>query len=203
MTPELMPAPICYAHNILQGHVARRDVPANARSWCRTPRARSPCATRTAARSGCRDRRLDPAQEAYRPAIARPTSKRSSALRRKALPEADHRKTVWHVNPTGKFVIGGPDGDRGLTGRKIIVDTYGGAAPQAAAPSPARIRPRSTAPPPMPPATSPRTWWPPAWPTLHDPDRLCDRCRPAARRLCRSARHRQGREAKLEKACRR
>ena len=38
-------------------------------------------------------------------------------------------ETVWHVNPTGKFVIGGPDGDSGLTGRKIIVDTYGGAAP--------------------------------------------------------------------------
>ena len=38
-------------------------------------------------------------------------------------------ETVWHVNPTGKFVIGGPDGDAGLTGRKIIVDTYGGAAP--------------------------------------------------------------------------
>jgi S-adenosylmethionine synthetase len=38
-------------------------------------------------------------------------------------------QTVWHVNPTGKFVIGGPDGDCGLTGRKIIVDTYGGAAP--------------------------------------------------------------------------
>ncbi len=38
-------------------------------------------------------------------------------------------QTVWHVNPTGKFVIGGPDGDAGLTGRKIIVDTYGGAAP--------------------------------------------------------------------------
>ena len=37
--------------------------------------------------------------------------------------------TVWHVNPTGKFCIGGPDGDAGLTGRKIIVDTYGGAAP--------------------------------------------------------------------------
>jgi S-adenosylmethionine synthetase len=38
-------------------------------------------------------------------------------------------ETVWHVNPTGNFVIGGPDGDCGLTGRKIIVDTYGGAAP--------------------------------------------------------------------------
>src|SRR4051812_50067556 len=39
-------------------------------------------------------------------------------------PEAE-----FHVNPTGKFVTGGPDGDCGLTGRKIIVDTYGGAAP--------------------------------------------------------------------------
>ena len=38
-------------------------------------------------------------------------------------------ETEWHVNPTGAFVIGGPDGDAGLTGRKIIVDTYGGAAP--------------------------------------------------------------------------
>ena len=39
------------------------------------------------------------------------------------------KKTKWHVNPTGRFLIGGPDGDAGLTGRKIIVDTYGGAAP--------------------------------------------------------------------------
>ncbi len=38
-------------------------------------------------------------------------------------------ETEWHINPTGTFVIGGPDGDAGLTGRKIIVDTYGGAAP--------------------------------------------------------------------------
>ena len=37
--------------------------------------------------------------------------------------------TTWHINPTGNFVIGGPDGDAGLTGRKIIVDTYGGWAP--------------------------------------------------------------------------
>ena len=54
----------------------------------------------------------------------------SSPISAQALPEgwiADD--TVWHVNPTGKFVIGGPDGDCGLTGRKIIVDTYGGAAP--------------------------------------------------------------------------
>ena len=49
---------------------------------------------------------------------------------REALPAAwITAETVWHVNPTGKFFIGGPDGDAGLTGRKIIVDTYGGAAP--------------------------------------------------------------------------
>ena len=49
---------------------------------------------------------------------------------RKALPDGWISKdTVWHINPTGKFYIGGPDGDCGLTGRKIIVDTYGGAAP--------------------------------------------------------------------------
>jgi S-adenosylmethionine synthetase len=49
---------------------------------------------------------------------------------KKALPKGWITKdTVWHVNPTGKFYIGGPDGDSGLTGRKIIVDTYGGAAP--------------------------------------------------------------------------
>ncbi len=39
------------------------------------------------------------------------------------------RETEYHINPTGSFVIGGPDGDAGITGRKIIVDTYGGAAP--------------------------------------------------------------------------
>ena len=49
---------------------------------------------------------------------------------RQALPEGLlTERTVWHVNPTGAFVVGGPDGDCGLTGRKIIVDTYGGAAP--------------------------------------------------------------------------
>jgi len=40
-----------------------------------------------------------------------------------------NENTIWHINPTGNFVIGGPDGDAGLTGRKIIVDTYGGMAP--------------------------------------------------------------------------
>ena len=54
--------------------------------------------------------------------------------------------TIFHLNPSGRFVIGGPHGDAGLTGRKIIIDTYGAGAPTAAAPSPERTRPRSTAP---------------------------------------------------------
>ena len=51
----------------------------------------------------------------------------------KSIPEKSYKMvlddTEIYVNPTGNFVIGGPDGDSGLTGRKIIVDTYGGAAP--------------------------------------------------------------------------
>ena len=45
------------------------------------------------------------------------------------LNSSDLKDEDFYVNPTGNFVIGGPDGDSGLTGRKIIVDTYGGAAP--------------------------------------------------------------------------
>ena len=49
---------------------------------------------------------------------------------RKVIPEEMmNESTVFHINPTGKFVIGGPQGDAGLTGRKIIVDTYGGSCP--------------------------------------------------------------------------
>ena len=50
----------------------------------------------------------------------------------------------FYVNPTGNFVIGGPDGDAGLTGRKIIVDTYGGAAPHAAVLSVVKTRQKWT-----------------------------------------------------------
>jgi S-adenosylmethionine synthetase len=62
-----------------------------------------------------------------------------------------------HVNPTGRFEIGGPDGDAGLTGRKIIVDTYGGAAPHGGGAFSGRIRPRSIARPLMSADISPRT----------------------------------------------
>ena len=74
--------------------------------------------------------------------------------------------TKYHINPTGRFVIGGPMGDTGLTGRKIIVDTYGGMGRHGGgAFSAARIRPRSTAPQPTWRATSPRTLWRLDWPS--------------------------------------
>ena len=69
------------------------------------------------------------------------------------------------VNPTGRFVIGGPVGDCGLTGRKIIVDTYGGMARHGGGAFCGKDPARSTARPPTPPAGWPRTSWPPGWPT--------------------------------------
>ncbi len=77
---------------------------------------------------------LDPAQEAPGPAD-RHAGKRLAGVIKPATSRACipagliTKKTKWHINPTGRFEIGGPDGDAGLTGRKIIVDTYGGAAP--------------------------------------------------------------------------
>ena len=70
-------------------------------------------------------------------------------------------ETKYLINPSGRFVIGGPKGDAGLTGRKIIVDTYGGAT--AAVPSAARTPPRSTEAPHTLPATWLRTLSPLAW----------------------------------------
>ena len=51
---------------------------------------------------------------------------------------------TYHINPTGKFVVGGPQGDAGLTGRKIIVDTYGGSCPHGGGAFSAKTRPRLT-----------------------------------------------------------
>ena len=72
--------------------------------------------------------------------------------------------TKIYVNPTGRFVIGGPQGDSGLTGRKIIVDTYGGSAPHGGGAFSGRTPPRWTAAPLTPPGTWPRTWWRQVWP---------------------------------------
>jgi S-adenosylmethionine synthetase len=127
-TPELMPAPIHYAHAVLR--------------------------RLSEVRKSGEEPRLGPdakAQVSLRYAGGQPVEVSCLVLSTQHLDEdmtsADVRamvephvravlpegwltaNTVWHVNPTGKFVIGGPDGDAGLTGRKIIVDTYGGAAP--------------------------------------------------------------------------
>ena len=96
-----------------------------------TPRARSPSATRTASRSRppqivVSTQHLDETLS-LRSDITR--DRRALRARRRCPRAGSSKATIWHVNPTGKFVIGGPDGDCGLTGRKIIVDTYGGAAP--------------------------------------------------------------------------
>ena len=72
-------------------------------------------------------------------------------------------QTKYHINPTGRFVIGGPHGDTGLTGRKIIVDTYGGMGRHGGGAFQARIRRRWTARRATWRATSRRTWWPRVW----------------------------------------
>ncbi|MFH6785021.1 MULTISPECIES: methionine adenosyltransferase [Methylobacterium] len=129
-TPALMPAPIYYAHKILkdladarkgrQGAAAKLGPDAKSQVTVRYADGRPVEATQIVLSTQHLDESLDSAavREIVEPYI------------RAALPESwVTDRTVWHVNPTGKFVIGGPDGDCGLTGRKIIVDTYGGAAP--------------------------------------------------------------------------
>ncbi|KQS83342.1 MULTISPECIES: methionine adenosyltransferase [Methylobacterium] len=129
-TPELMPAPIFYAHKILkdladarkakQGDAAKLGPDAKSQVTVRYENGRPVEVTQIVLSTQHLDESLDSADVR---AIVEPYIL-------KALPQGwVNEGTVWHVNPTGKFVIGGPDGDAGLTGRKIIVDTYGGAAP--------------------------------------------------------------------------
>ena len=127
-TPELMPAPIQYAHAILRRLTEVRKSGAEPTLG---PDAKSQLTLRY--EDG------KPVEVTSIVLSTQHTSKRqtSKVIRgivepyiREVLPEGwITRRTEWHVNPTGTFVIGGPDGDAGLTGRKIIVDTYGGAAP--------------------------------------------------------------------------
>ena len=127
-TPELMPAPLYYSHKILEllaqarhsGKEKGLGPDAKSQVTVRYANGKPVEATQIVLSHQHVDERLSPADIRR---IAEPYI-------REALPKdwiTD--KTIWHVNPTGKFFIGGPDGDTGLTGRKIIVDTYGGAAP--------------------------------------------------------------------------
>jgi S-adenosylmethionine synthetase len=136
-TPELMPAPLQYAHNILRAMSKARhagDEPLlgpDAKSQVTLQYERGKPVRATAivvstqhaaewVKGPRKGQEID--QDDVR-AVVEPYV-------RKVLPDGwmcdrEH----FYVNPTGKFVVGGPDGDAGLTGRKIIVDTYGGAAP--------------------------------------------------------------------------
>src|SRR5205807_5663064 len=127
-TPALMPAPIYYAHRILKlmsearraGETGALGPDAKSQVTLRYENDKPVEATQIVVSTQHLDEKLSShdVQAIVEPYV------------RKALPSGWITKsTVWHVNPTGKFVIGGPDGDCGLTGRKIIVDTYGGAAP--------------------------------------------------------------------------
>ena len=125
----LMPAPIYYAHRILKLLSEARRAGKEPRRSGPTPRARSPSTTRTASPSAATQIVVS-TQHLDESLTSRDMRTIVEPYVRKALPEGwISKSTVWHVNPTGNFVIGGPDGDCGLTGRKIIVDTYGGAAP--------------------------------------------------------------------------
>jgi S-adenosylmethionine synthetase len=129
-TPELMPAPIHYAHKILETLTTARKARMNGAGEL-GPDAKSQVTVRyekgkpvgvTQIVLSTQHVNEDLSSEGVRRIV--------EPYIRKTLPEGwISDETVWHVNPTGKFVIGGPDGDCGLTGRKIIVDTYGGAAP--------------------------------------------------------------------------
>jgi S-adenosylmethionine synthetase len=126
-TPELMPATLQYSHNILKlmadaRHSGERpEFEPDAKSQVTLlyengkPVRATSIVVSTQHKEGLSPKDVE--------ALVRP-------FVMKVLPSGFvTNKTEWHVNPTGNFVIGGPDGDAGLTGRKIIVDTYGGAAP--------------------------------------------------------------------------
>ncbi|MCL4069306.1 methionine adenosyltransferase [Pseudomonas sp. GX19020] len=127
-TPELMPAPIQYSHAILRRLAEVRK--SGAEPTLR-PDAKSQLSLRY--EDGKPVEATSIVLSTQHSDIAQSSDDIRAIVEpyiREVLPSGwITEKTVWHVNPTGSFVIGGPDGDAGLTGRKIIVDTYGGAAP--------------------------------------------------------------------------
>ncbi len=127
-TPELMPAPIYYAQRILK---LLADARHNGKAKVLGPDSKSQVSV--AYKNGkpvAATQIVVSHQHVDESLTSADMLKLVKPYVKKALPKGWITKdTVWHVNPTGKFFIGGPDGDCGLTGRKIIVDTYGGAAP--------------------------------------------------------------------------
>jgi S-adenosylmethionine synthetase len=129
-TAALMPAPIYYSHKILEllaaarkkreGEAALLGPDAKSQVTVRYENGKPAAVTSIVLST----QHLDPSWNSAKVrAVVEPH------IRRALGDLAIAPDCKWHVNPTGKFVIGGPDGDAGLTGRKIIVDTYGGAAP--------------------------------------------------------------------------
>ena len=129
-TPELMPAPIYYAHKILQNLAAARHAKEGGAA-CLGPDSKSQVTVRYEDGKPVGVTQIVISHQHIDEDL--PSAKIREIVEpyvMKTLPQGWVTPgTVWHVNPTGKFFIGGPDGDCGLTGRKIIVDTYGGAAP--------------------------------------------------------------------------
>ncbi len=126
-TPDLMPAPLYYSQRILQllaeaRHAGEKRLGPDSKSQVTVEYKNGKPVKAT--QIVVSHQHLDESM------TSEDVRKMVEPYVKKALPKGWIKKdTVWHVNPTGKFFIGGPDGDCGLTGRKIIVDTYGGAAP--------------------------------------------------------------------------
>ena len=125
-TPELMPAPIMYAHKLLLKATDLRK--SGAINWLR-PDAKSQV---TIEYEGHKPVRIDTVviSHQHNPEVAHGTIK-EAIIEQIIKPVLDptgliDSNTKFFINPTGRFVVGGPFGDTGLTGRKIIVDTYGG-----------------------------------------------------------------------------
>jgi S-adenosylmethionine synthetase len=129
-TPDLMPAPIYYSHKILEllaaarkngeGEAAKLGPDAKSQVTIRYENGEPAEVTSIVLSTQHLDDSWDSAKVRQ---VVEPYIREALG----DMPIADD--CAWYINPTGKFVIGGPDGDAGLTGRKIIVDTYGGAAP--------------------------------------------------------------------------
>ena len=128
-TDELMPAPIYYSHKILRLMAEDRKSgklkgiePDSKSQVTMLYENEKPIKVSSVVISTQHSKNLD--QEKVREAVLPYIEK---SIPKKFLTELDPKEI--YINPTGQFIIGGPDGDTGLTGRKIIVDTYGGAAP--------------------------------------------------------------------------
>ncbi|MDR1534979.1 MAG: methionine adenosyltransferase [Planctomycetota bacterium] len=123
-TPELMPLPIHLAHRLMRAVTEARE--GGEIKYLR-PDAKSQVVVEYDGRRPVRVHTvLISTQHAPEAAPERIRADMMELAGRTISPDLLDRDTIYHVNPTGRFVIGGPHGDSGLTGRKIIVDTYGG-----------------------------------------------------------------------------